>query len=156
MNKQVSKAFGKQVFLLGEDADGFYYWLGEPTWDCGWCWGFGYIETYTVNKNPARSKDINSHQHAVDFLSEWWRSWNGSKPILTTTTFDEEEGWELSELFKQFYFLKQAAEFFKEGKADIANANINTWKDFAKTKEINEVIIPQVTKRILEILTPEI
>jgi hypothetical protein len=155
MNKQISHAFGKDVYLLGADTRGTKYWLEEPRWDCGWYWGFGYIETYTNNDSPNRSRDIDSHQHATNFMSKWFIEWNGSKPILIDMTFSEKEGWELSELFAQFYFLKEAAEMFGRGKAHVANTTISLWADKAKATEINEVLIPMVTKRILEILTPE-
>lgn len=67
-----------------------------------------------------------------------------------------QEGWELGELFAQFYFLKEAVEMFGRGKAYVANTTIPLWKDEIKVKEINEILIPKVTERILEILTPEI
>lgn len=145
----------KDVYLLGSDETGVKYWLESPSWDCGWYWGFGYIETYTNNDNPKISRDINSHQHAEKFMSKWFTEWNGSKPILKETTFNEKEGWELSELFEQFYFLKEAAENFGRGKCHTANAEVKLWKDEAKTKEINEVLIPMVTARIIEILDPK-
>lgn len=152
--KTKTHAFGKDVFLLGEDKEGTKYWLESPKWECDWYWGFGYIETYTNNNNPAKSRDIQSHQHANDFMSKWFTEWNGSKPILEKTTFDEKEGWELSELFEQFYFLQKAAENFGRGKAYCSNTKIDNWAKPELAKEINEVIIPKVTARILEILSP--
>jgi len=70
MKKTKKHAFGKDVYLLGKDKHGIYYWLESPKWDCGWYWGFGYIETYTNNKQPQLAKDINSHEHANNFMSE--------------------------------------------------------------------------------------
>lgn len=154
MRKEINKAFGKKVYLLGMDKDAIKYWLEEPKWDCGWYWGFGYIETYTNNSSPSTSRDINSHHHANEFLGKWWYKWNNSEPILLDTTFNEKEGWELCELFEQFYFLQKAAEMFKDGKAHCTNTTIPLWKDEVKVKEINETLIPNVTKRIIEILTP--
>lgn len=154
MLKSKSHAFNKDIYLLGIDEQGIKYWLESPTWDCGWYWGFGYIETYTNNRSPKSSRDISSHQHADKFLSEYFTSWNGSKPILKDSTFTNKEGWELSELFSQFYFLREAAEKFKNGKSNCANTTIKTWEKPNLVKEINEKLIPEVTKRILEILTP--
>ena len=154
MKKQKSHAFGKDTFLLGIDEQGIYYWLETPSWDCDWYWGFGYIETYTNNKHPHLSRDVSSHQHADKFLSEYFTSWNGSKPILKERTFSDKEGWELSELFSQFYFLKQAADNFGRGKANCANTLIRLWKKPDLVKEINEVILPMVMDRIIRILAP--
>ena len=40
MNKRVSKAFGKKIFLLGRNKYGENVWLEEARWDCDWYWGF--------------------------------------------------------------------------------------------------------------------
>jgi hypothetical protein len=152
--KRKSHAFGKDIYLLGRDDEGTLYWLEAPRWDCNWYWGFGYIEAYENNENPECSKDIISHEHADKFMSEWFIEWNGSKPRLAVRAFTDKEGWELSELFAQFYFLKEAAAMFGRGKAHVSNSTVPLWKDEAKVKEINESLIPIVTARIIEILTP--
>lgn len=154
LGKQKSFAFGKDVFLLGADENGVKYWLEAPKWDCDWYWGFGYIETYTNNDNPSKSKDVNSHEHATDFMHKWFTEWNGSSPRLKVQTFTQSEGWELSELFEQFYFLKSAAEKFGRGKCNVGNTLAPTWEKKELAQEINEVLIPCVTKRIIEILSP--
>jgi len=154
MKKEKLHVFGKDIFLLGKDEEGTKYWLEAPSWDCGWYWGFGYIETYTNNRSPQNSRDISSHQHADDFMSVWFTEWNNSKPKLAHKTFTDKEGWELSELFKQFYFLKDAAANFNRGKCHVASTKTKLWKKPQLTKEINDKLIPMITKRILEILTP--
>jgi hypothetical protein len=63
MNKKQSHAFGKDIYLLGKTTDGELIWLEAPSWDCGWYWGFGYVETYTNNRRPDLAKDISSHSH---------------------------------------------------------------------------------------------
>lgn len=152
MNKQKTRAFGKDIYLLGKGADGVNYWLESPRWECGWYWGFGYIETYTNNTRPDKAKDVSSHQHASDFSPKWW---NDEKAILKELVFNDQEGWELAELFKQFYFLKNAAEIFGRGKCNIANTIVDKWNKPGLVKEINEVILPLVMNRIIAILSPE-
>lgn len=154
MKKRTSEAFGKKVFLLGTDKDGQGYWLGSPTWDCNWYWGFGYIETYTRNFMPHLAKDIKSHEHATNFMAEWFIGCNGSKPKLTDKTFTEAEGWELSELFKQFYHLREQSEFWGRGKMHVADTKIQNWTNKELANKINTEMIPIITARILEILTP--
>jgi len=155
MPKIKSRAFGKDIFLLGQDADGKNYWLESPRWDCNWYWGFGYIETYTNNNNPSAARDIESHSHASKFMSEYFTEWNGSKPILKYRTFTDQEGWELSELFAQFYHLQKQAEFWKRGKMNTANTKVQSWTDEKLAEKINQEMIPAITVRILEILTPK-
>lgn len=132
----------KERFLLGEDIDGVEYWLEKASWDCGWYWGFGYIESK------------HSHEHADNFLSEWFTEWNGSKPRLDKRTFTEAEGWELCELLKQFYTLKNTAEYFGRGKENCGNTEIPDYKKPELVKEINEVRMPIIFNRIYEILSP--
>ena len=154
MKKTKKHTFGKDIYLLGQDDQGTLYWLEAPSWDCGHYWGFGYIETYTNNKQPQNAKDIKSHQHATKFMSEYFTEWNGSKPILKNKTFSDKEGWELSELFEQFYFLSKASENFRIGKCHVADTKVKSWEKPELSKEIDNKLIPEVTSRILEILSP--
>lgn len=161
MKKQISHAFGKDIYLLGKDEYGTKYWLEAPSWDCGWYWGFGYVETYTNNTRPDLSKDIASHQHIdSSFLGKVGDEYIHNifeTPLLKGgTTFTKEEGWELSELFSQFYTLKKSAEFFYSGKTNISSTTVQ--HDREKCKEIfdyiNQTLMPPIFERIKEILTP--
>lgn len=167
LKKQKTKGFGKDIYLLGEGEDGTYYWLEAPSWDCNWYWGFGYIESYTRNKNPKASSDINGHQH-----------WNSSvvgpgnhkdngychnpfeSKLFAKTTFTEEEGWKLGELFSQFYHWKEHAEMIISGGGHITSLN-PAWykgkKNYYKTEaeKINKEIIPGITSEIIKILSPK-
>lgn len=171
MKKQTSHAFNKDIYLMGINQEGRKVWLEAPSWDCEWYWGFGYIETYTNNASPGDSKDIESHQHInssvmgqmFNYDYENGKEYKGEyihniyeSPFFKSVTFSESEGWELSELFKQFYTLRESAEMFGRGSCHIstskATQGVLKRKEWADT--INQDIIPQVTKRILEILTP--
>jgi hypothetical protein len=154
LQKKKSFAFGKDIYYLGQDKEGINYWLEGASWDCDWYWGFGYIETYNYNSNPQHSTDIQNHEHADNFLSEFFIEFNGSKPKLINRTFTEKEGWELSELFKQYYLLKDMAEYFKNGKANCADTKIPKYLKPELVKEINEVRLPIIFNRVYKILTP--
>jgi hypothetical protein len=145
ITKQTSRAFGKDIYLLGKDADGTTYWLEAPTWDCGWYWGFGYIVTYTDNLSPQFSRDLLSHQHATHEFFE--------SGTITDWTVTDKELWEIRELFAQFYTLRKTAEYFGRGKAHVANTNVPLWKNPELVDEINKVRIPLISARILEILS---
>ena len=45
IKKETKKVFNKNNYLLGK-RNGVKIWLVEASWDCGWYWGFGYIEEY--------------------------------------------------------------------------------------------------------------
>lgn len=153
LDKAKFPAFGKEAYLLGEDKQGTRYYLESAKWDCGWYWGFGYIESYTNNKRPDLARDIDSHEHADNFYSEWW---GNDDSRLVKTTFTESEGWELAELLKQFYTLRESAEMFGRGSCHISTskATQETLKDEKLAERINKEMIPAVFKRIYEILEP--
>ena len=70
------RMFGKNIYLIGINSKGKKVFLEHPSWDCGWYWGFGYLETYTNNRQITRSKDIKSHSHFSNFdenniLNDW-------------------------------------------------------------------------------------
>jgi hypothetical protein len=173
MKRQVSKktnnAFGKKIFLLGRDEDGTNYWLEEAKWDCGWYWGFGYVETYTNNQNPNKSKDINSHQHIDSSIMGQMQKYDFEKKCyinsefvhnifdaLCETTFTENEGWQLSELFKSFYMLKESAAMFGRGGCNLTtNPCSELIKNEDWAKQINHEILPLIFEKIYSILSPK-
>lgn len=76
IEKKTYFAFKKNVYLIGINTEGEKVFLEEPSWDCGWYWGFGYLEVYTNNNNPSRAKDVSSHTHFTNFednttLGDW-------------------------------------------------------------------------------------
>ena len=157
MEKQKLHIFKKDVYLLGTDKDGIKYFLEEPSWDCGWYWGFGYIETYENNARPERSRDINSHQHATDFYPDWVLS---DKAILNERTFTYDECWTLAQLFNDFYTLKDLAETMRHNGKLGNYTSDNRGFDFRKIisaseDEINRKRIPEVMAKIIAILSPD-
>lgn len=167
----------KKVYLLGKDKDGIKYWLIEPSWDCGWYWGFGYVETYNKGGkvDPSKCTDIDSHQHIDSSFMGQMEEYDFDKkcsvktdyvyniydaPLLFKTTFTKDEGWKLSELFKEFYLLREMADYCN--KEPIVGCNCTTVDEVNNNEsvkgwyeEINNVMIPKITNEILKILTPK-
>jgi len=137
-----------RYYLLGQDGNCTNYWLKEPSWDCEWYWGFGYVHTFTLNDLPSRARDIDSHEHINSFLG-----WVISAERLVKTTFSESEAWKLAELFKRFYILKEVAECYHRGGTHIASlGDVDEVKDLEKAKHINEVELPYIFNKIKQIL----
>lgn len=164
INKRKDEAFNKSIYLLGTNDGGRNVWLEAPSWDCGWYWGFGYVETYTNNQQPSKSRDIESHQHVDSSVMGANNAKDGGychnpfdSKLFTNTTFTESEGWELGELFSQFYQLSESAAMFGRGGCHISTSEktkgVLTRTAWSNT--INQEIIPVVTSRIIEILTPK-
>lgn len=169
MEKQVSHAFGKNVYLLGKQKDGTFIWLEAASWDCDWYWGFGYIETYTNNRYPNKSMDINSHSHwsglvgkqeKYNFdkkcfvLSQDYIHHLNDNPDISETVLTDKESWELADLMQSFYTLQDTAKIFHSGNSHLTTTSINL-KNQELENHINKVLMPQIFKRVYEILTPK-
>lgn len=104
--KRTYKMFDKNIYLIGINEYDEKVFLEEPSWDCGWYWGFGYLETYTNNRQITRSRDICSHSHFLDFDEN-----NSlcSQHELKSCVLTWDELQELKRLMKQAKFLGDAA-----------------------------------------------
>lgn len=153
MEKKKSFAFGKTIYLLGEDKNGIKYWLEEASWDCDWYWGFGYIETYTNNSNPSKSKDIQSHEHFDYKILKNRNCFSTFKEVFINTPLSDNEIWTLCELMQTFYTLRQISDLYYINSSHIAD---NPCKDLLKNDEeyqrINKILIPNVMKEVYKIL----
>ena len=155
MKKKVINKFGTH-YLLGRDKQGQYVWLEKESWDCGWYWGFGYLHTFTNNEHPTYSKDIASHTH---FKSVFMKS-----PVFTKkafeeyfeeTTLTEDEMRILCDYMETYYILKDAAGLFHHGYSwQTSKASIDGLKSEELEAHINKVLLPELFKRIEELLSP--
>ena len=169
IDKRKETAFGKDIYLLGKKKDSEFIWLEKASWDCGWYWGFGYIETYTNNNSPSKSRDISSHSHWSGLvgkqeiynhekrcfvLSSDYIHHLNDNPDLESTVLTDSESWELADLMQTFYTLKDTAELFHSGNSHLTATEIDL-KDAEMENYINKVLLPKVFERIYQILTPE-
>ena len=149
-------------YLMGKNQRGEKVWLETPSWDCDWYWGFGYLTTKNSHTHvyglTSRHEYYDTEKQCYRLSSEYLHNIYDS-PKLVETTFTEEEGWKLSELFKEFYLLKDMAEYTHRNPASCNLTTSTVTPDPEKMaqwhKEINEVMIPLITAEILRMLTPE-
>ena len=148
-------------YLLGKNQNGERVWLETPSWDCDWYWGFGYLVTKNSHTHAdgltGRHEYWDSEKQCFRLTSEYIHNIYDS-PELVETTFTRNEGWNLSELFREFYLLKDMAEYTHRNPASCNLTTPPVTQDPEKMaqwhKEINEVMIPLITAEILRILTP--
>ena len=157
MLKTKKHAFGKDIYLLGADSYGTTYWLEAATWDCGWYWGGGYIETYTNNNNPEKSKDINSHTHfRCLFFNKNKNGFDAFKDFFNETPFTDGEIWKICELMKSFYIAREYSDMIYRGGAHYTS---NPAKEAITSKEeykrINETMIPSIMNELYKIMEVE-
>lgn len=156
LNKKKSHAFGKDIYFLGRDAEGINYWLEAGSWDCDWYWGFGYVETYTRNNSPETSRDIQSHQHFDGlFFNKNKNGYDAFKEFFVGSPLTEKELWQLLELMKTIYTMKEYAEVVHRGGSHYTN---NVCKDILKSEteynRINKEVMPAVMQEVYKLLTP--
>lgn len=156
MNKQEFKIFGKKVFLLGKDKEGIKYFLEEARFDCGWYWGFGYVETYTNNKNPNLSKNIASHQHFDSLIFNHNVScFDRFKNLFCETPLNDKEIWKLCELMKTYYIIKNYSGLLHCGGAHITkNDEKNEILNQDEYNRINKSVLPAIFNAVYKILKP--
>lgn len=155
LQKKKSHAFGRDTYLLGQDAEGTKYWLEEAKWDCNWYWGGGYVETYTNNNYPSMSKDIISHSHfdSLFFNNANKNGHDAFQEFFVVTPFSDKEIWTICELMKSFYIARQYSDMLYCGGAHYtSNPARETIKNESEYKRINEVVIPSIMKALYNIL----
>ena len=160
MKKQTLTIFGKKNYLLGTDKNGKKLFLVAPSWDCGWYWGFGYIETYTNNSHPERSRDIATHNHFDSLFGTIFGTnctfYDGFKNIIIDSTLSDNELWKLCDYMETFYCLNETAEVLKRGYSHYdERAKLDIVKDEAYAERINKVILPELFKHIEDLFKEE-
>lgn len=116
MKKYSFNKFGHKYYLLGIDKEGIKYFLEEAHWDCDWYWGGGYVETFSNNRNPVCSMDINSHHHFdLMFLTYNKNGFDMFKDFFKETPFTDNEIWKICELMKSFYVAREYSDMIYRG-----------------------------------------
>jgi len=157
MEKIKTTAFGKKVYLIGKDKEDTFYWLEEGKFDCGWYWGFGYVETYTRNECPSLARDINSHSHFDGmFLNGKNNGYDKFKNFFAKTVLTDGEIWKLVELMKSFYIARNYSDMLHSGGAHYTtNPAAEIIKSPTEYDRINKIVIPAIIEEVYKLLTPE-
>lgn len=155
MLKSKDRAFGRDVYLLGRDKEGNYYWFSAASWDCGWYWGGGYVSTYTNQTSPSSSRDITLHTHFDSMFFDTHNK-NGHdvfKELLVETPFSDSEIWQICELMKSFYVARNYADMIHRRSAGYtANPASDILAIDEHAEYINKIIIPGMMERLYAIL----
>lgn len=153
--KYKMEKFGKICYFLGQDEYGTNYFLEEATWDCDWYWGGGYVETYTNNCNPVKSKDIQSHNHFDSmFFHQNKNAYDAFKDFFKKHPFTDNEIWKICELMKSFYIAREYSDMLYRGGAHYTSNPVKAIiQSETEYKRINEEVIPTIMKALYGILT---
>ena len=155
MEKKVINKFGVH-YLLGRNKEGENIWLEKEEWQCSRYWGLGYVHGFTNNANPTRSRDISFHTH---FDTLFLRGPEYAKKMFEDyfeeTVLTENEIWILCDYMMSCYTLRKAAELFSTGYShQTERAKIESIKSKEQEQYINQVLLPELFKKIEELLSP--
>lgn len=147
--KKEKKIFnGKEIYLLGKAKNGLKYYLVEPSWDCGWYWGFGYVQAY-------KKSDIEEHRYFDSLLlNSNKNAYDLFKDVFEETPLSDDELWLLCDYMKTFYTLRNMSELVYMGYSHYTSkAKIKVMKNDSIYKKINEVMMPELFVKIKSILS---
>lgn len=127
----------------------------RPTWDCGWYWGFGYLERWNSRKG-----DIDFHIHIDSQFSEnkdgrrcnWY---DGMKDLLDQGDVfeNDRQRWQFLEIVKTIYNLKMTAEVLGRGGSHYAdNPLSDEIYNPMEVRRINEDLIPKLIDEMYKVL----
>ena len=157
IKKKKSYAFGKNIYLLGRDKDGINYWLEEASWDCEWYWGGGYVETYTNNRNPKKSKDIQSHTHFDTlFFKVGKYDYNLFNELFVEHPFTKDEVYKILGLMRQFYTIQKYSDLLHVSTLYCTENPVSAViKSEEEYNRINKTVIPKIMEELYKVLGGE-
>ena len=157
MKKYSFNKFGHKYYLLGTDKEGIKYYLEEASWNCDWYWGGGYVKTFSNNRNPVCSRDIDSHHHFnYMFLTYNKNGFDMFKDFFKETPFTDNEIWKICELMKSFYIAREYSDMIYRGGANYTqNPAKETIMNEVEYNRINKVVIPSIMDELYKILSEE-
>lgn len=150
----------EDYYLIGKDNEGNRVWLEKPSWDCGWYWGFGYLQTMQGNREPSKARDIASHTHwdsrvaeshknAYDWFIETFGEPTKAAKGTRMCRFTDKQVWRLCELMQTAYTLRKAAEVLGRGQSNYTeNPCAKVIKNTREAKRINSKVLPAIFAEI--------
>lgn len=124
-----------------------------PSWDCGWYWGFGYLERWN-----ARAKDIDFHSHFDDevFNVPGKHGHQVIKEMFGDTFVikDDKNVWKFLDIMKTIYALKETAEVLDRGGGNYASEPEcrDVVMNHDEVRRINCEVIPVLIDKMYELL----
>lgn len=136
-------------FLLGTNKEGKKEYLIVASWDCGWYWGFGYVQSFERG-------DIYEHQHfdglflKNNIFDSFIERYGDTSPL------SKDKIWELLSFMKEFYIMNEYAELLKHGGYITSRAigvmeEKNKIQNEIEINRINNVLLPELFKKIYEL-----
>lgn len=127
----------------------------RPTWECGWYWGFGYLERWNGRKG-----DIDFHTHIDIQFSEnkdgrrcSWYEGMKDKFDQGDVFENDKQRWKFLEIVKTIYNLQMTAEVLGRGGSHYGNNPLSEEiKNHDEVRRINNYLIPKLIDEMYKTL----
>lgn len=127
----------------------------RPTWNCGWYWGFGYLERWNPRIGDV---DFNTHiDHEFGTNKDGRRvNWyEGMQELLDQGDVfeNDHQRWQFLEIVKTIYNLKMTAEVLGRGSSHYDNNPLSDEiYNPIEVRRINEDLIPKLIDEMYKVL----
>ena len=130
--------FNKKVYIGSNEGEREY--LANPSWDCDWYWGFGYLQNRNIHHHVnTLNKDKNMHDALIEYYED-------------TLVLKDGKLWQFCELMYTFYTLKEAAQVLGRGGSNYTTNPISELiKNESEVKRINEIVLPALFDEIYKL-----
>lgn len=152
MEKQKITKFGNDYYLLGINQNDEKVWLKQPSWDCDWYYGLGYVQVFKQDYS-----DINMHAHFDSlFFNTNKNGYDAFREYFKEITLSNKELWILLECIKSLYTLREYSDFLHiSGSHYTSNPCKELLKNEDEYNRINKILIPNLWKQVENILKGE-
>lgn len=152
MEKQKITKFGNDYYLLGINQNDEKVWLKQPSWDCDWYCGLGYVQVFKQDYS-----DINMHAHFDSlFFNTNKNGYDAFREYFKEITLSNKELWILLECIKSLYTLREYSDFLHiSGSHYTSNPCKELLKNEDEYNRINKILIPNLWKQVENILKGE-
>lgn len=152
MRPKLLREYPKFVYLgKSSEYEGAVH-LRCPSWDCGWYWGFGYIQRWN-----SISRDIDFHSHLDSVL------FHTDKNCLAAlnTVFDkgfvlktDKKKFQFLDLVKTIYHFREMAEVYRHGGSFISGSPLgyDVVRNDDEYRRINYEVLPKLIDELYKLL----
>lgn len=121
--KLKQKFNGDNYYYLGRGKeDGIYYFLQEPSFDCGWYWGVNYLEGFE-RLDLSRVDDIEFHEHFMNYSSYRNQSWHDWLLKEVDSPLSEKDRWLIMEIAASLNVITKYMELSYIGGSNMTESN---------------------------------
>lgn len=129
--------------------------IKRPSFECGWYWGFGYLERWNGRKGDIDFHSHIDHEFGTNKDGRRVNWYEGMQELLDQgdVFVDDHDRWKFLEIVKTIYNLKMTAEVLGRGGSHYAsNPLADEIKHHNEVRRINNYLIPKLIDEMYKVL----